>query len=151
MVLNLAQVEELDSLKPVRILLVDDSAAFQCSVREILERRPDFQAVGEASDGLEAVQQATQLKPDILLDIGIPRLNGIAAAGQIRQVVPGTKILFLTLNDDCEVVGSVLSNGANGYVLRIDATCELWPAIEAVLGGKKFVSSGVVRPGTDSN
>jgi len=132
-------------LKVVRILLVDDSLAFRRFVREILERRRDFQVVGEASDGFEAVRQATQLKPDlILLDIGIPRLNGIAVARGIRQVVPDTKILFLTMNSDPDVVGAALDTEAKGYVWKMDAASELWLAIEAVLRGQQFLSSGVV-------
>jgi len=148
----LTQVEELDSLKVARILLVDDSLPFRRFVREILDSRRGFQVIGEADNGLEAVRLATQLKPDlILLDIGLPQLNGIEAAKKISQAVPGTKILVITLNSAAEVVRAALSNGANGYVLKIDAASELWPAVEAVLHGEEFVSGSVVPPGTDSN
>ena len=147
-----SQAEDLDSLKVVRILLVDDSPPFRSFVRGVFDNRGSFQVIGEASDGLEAVRLVTQLKPDlILLDIGLPKLNGIEAAKQIRQVIPGAKILFLTLNDDPDVAQAALSDGANGYVLKIDAASELWPAVEAVLQGKQFVSSSVVRRGMDSN
>jgi DNA-binding NarL/FixJ family response regulator len=87
----------------------------------------------------------------ILLDIGLPRLNGIEAAKQIRQVAPGTKIVFLTMNGDVDVVRAALDTGAKGYVLKADAASELWPAIEAVLHAKHYVSSSVGRRGTDSN
>ena len=80
----------------------------------------------------------------ILLDIGLPNLNGIEAARRIRQVAPGTKILFLTVDSDADMVQAALSSGAQGYVLKADAGSELWPAIEAVLQGKQYVSSGLV-------
>jgi len=110
----------------------------------MLIRHAELRLVGEVADGLEAVQKTEELKPDlILLDIGLPHLNGIEAAKQIRQVVPGTTILFLTLNRDADVVREALSTGAKGYVLKADAGKELWPAIEAVLQGKQYVSSGL--------
>jgi len=80
----------------------------------------------------------------ILLDIGLPHLNGIEAAKQIRQVLPGAKILFLTLNRDPDVVQGALDTGAKGYVLKADAGSELYPAIEAVLQGKRYVSGGLL-------
>ena len=136
----------------VRVLLVDDSFPCRRFVRAILDARRSFQVVGEAAHGFDAVRQATRLKPDlILLDIGLPRLNGLAAASQIQQIVPGTRILFVTMNSDAEVVRAALDTGAKGYVLKVDAANELWPAIEAVLRGKQFVSSGVARLGTDSS
>jgi DNA-binding NarL/FixJ family response regulator len=110
----------------------------------MLRRRADVRVVGDAADGLSAVQKATELKPDlILLDVGLPKLNGIEAAKRIRQVAPATKILFLTLNSEAEVVQAALSNGGQGYVLKTDAESELLPAIETVLQGKQYVSSGL--------
>jgi len=126
----------------VRVLVVDDSAPFRRFVREILGRKPDFQAVGEASDGLEAVQKAEELQPDlILLDIGLPKLNGIEAARQIRDRAPKSKILFLSANLSSEIVRGSLCTGASGYVVKADAASELLPALEAVLRGKRFVSA----------
>jgi len=110
----------------------------------MLNRHAELQVVGEVADGLEAFQKAKELRPHlILLDIGLPYLNGIEAAKQICQVVPDTKIIFLTLNRDPDVVRAALDNGAKGYVLKEDAGSELWPAIETVLQGKQYVSSGV--------
>ena len=129
----------------VRILLVDDFEPWRHSVRSMLKRHPHLRLVGEVADGVEAVQEASKLHPDlILLDIGLPGLNGIEAAKQILQVVSGTKILFLTLNDDPDLVRAALDTGAKGYVLKRDAGSELGPAIEAVLQGKQFISSGLV-------
>jgi two-component system NarL family response regulator len=123
---------------------VDDFQPFRQFVLSTLQERPDWQVICEVADGLEAVQKARELKPDlILLDIGLPHLSGIEAAKQICQVVPGTKILFLSQNNDADVVRAALSNGAQGYVLKADAGKELLPAIEAVLQGERFVSSGL--------
>ena len=128
----------------MRVLVVDDSLLFRRFVHRLLEQKQDFQLVGEAPGGPEAVQKAKELQPDlILLDIGLPQLNGIEAAKQIRQIAPGTKTLFLTLNNDADVIGAALDTGAKGYVLKSDAGTELWPAIEAVLENKQYVSRGL--------
>jgi len=130
---------------PLRILVVDDFAPWRESVRSLLKIHAELRVVGEVADGLEAVQKTSELKPDlILLDIGLPSLNGIEAAKQIRRAVPGTKILFLTLNSDADMVRAALNTGARGYVLKKDAGSELWPAIEAALRSDQFVSSGLV-------
>jgi len=136
------------TLASARILVVDDFAPWRDSVRSMLKRHAELRIVGEVADGLEAVQKARELHPDlILLDIGLPTLNGIEAAKQIRQVVPGAKILFLALNGDPDMMQAALDTGAKGYVLKADAGRELWPAIEAVLHGKQYVSNELVRHG----
>jgi DNA-binding NarL/FixJ family response regulator len=100
--------------------------------------------IGEASDGLEAVQKTEELKPDlILLDIGLPTLNGIEASHRISKVLPDSKILFVTQNNDADVARAAFANSARGYVLKVDANRELLPAVEAVLRGERFVSAGV--------
>ena len=112
----------------------------------VLWKRPELQILSEVSDGLQAVQKAKGLEPDlILLDIELPNLNGIDAASRIRQVSPGAKIIFLTQNNDKEVVAAALITGAHGYVLKTDAGSELLTAVAAVLRGDEFISSGIKR------
>ena len=100
--------------------------------------------IGEASDGLEAVQKAEELKPDlILLDINLPELNGIEAAQRIRQLSSSSKIVFLSQYDSLDVVRAALSTGAVGYVCKTYAGRELLPALDAVLRDRQFVSNSV--------
>ncbi len=128
----------------VRILVVDDFKLWRQQVCSILETRRDVRVVAQAADGLEAVQKAKELKPDlILLDIGVPNIDGLEAAHRICQLVPGTKIIFVTQNRDQDMVQAALSNGAQGYVVKTDAANELLPAVAAVLGGDHFLSRGV--------
>jgi len=135
-----------DSKPVVRVLLVDDYEPFRRFVREKLKTRSELEVVGEATDGLEAVQKAEELQPDlIVLDIGLPKLNGIEAAHRMSKLVPSTTILFLSQNDDAEIVEAALSNGAKGYVLKLDAERELLPAVGAVLRGERFASRGIVQ------
>ena len=132
----------------VRILVVDDHEQFRRYVCAKLQARPDWRVIAEASDGLQAIRKAEELKPDlILLDVGMPTLNGIQAAERIGTLAPEAKVLFLSQDDDVDVIDAALSNGAKGYVLKGNAGRELLPAIEAVLEGRRFVGSGVLyRP-----
>ena len=128
----------------VRILVVDDSPPWRKWVVSFLSPLQQLQVIGEASDGLEAVQKAQVLRPDlILLDIGLPVLNGIEAARRISQVSHGSKVIFLTMESNSDVAKVALSNGALAYVLKRDAASELLPAIEAVLRGERFMSNGL--------
>jgi DNA-binding NarL/FixJ family response regulator len=130
----------------LRVLVVDDFEAFRRVVASIIQKQPELQIICEASDGLEAVQRAEELQPDlILLDIGLPNLNGIEAASRMRLVAPGARIVFLTQNSDKEIVAAALRTGAHGYVLKEDAGRELLIGVAGVLGGKDFISSGVER------
>jgi len=130
----------------IRILLVDDFEPWRRQVCSILADRPELRVVAETSDGLEAVRKAEEVKPDlILLDIGLPSLDGVEAAKRIRVVAPGTKVIFLTQNSDKAIVEAALSTGARGYVLKAGAARELLSAVAAVLSGDQFLSSGVKR------
>ena len=118
----------------VRILIADDFEAWRLEVRTLLQSRTDWQIVSEAQDGLEVVQKASKFHPDlVLLDIGMPGLNGIAAAEQIQQLSPNSKIIFLSMNSDPDVITAALSGGVNGFVLKMAAGSELIPAIDEAL------------------
>lgn len=107
----------------------------------MLERRADFQIIGQASDGLEAVQKAEELEPDlILLDVGLPTLNGMDVARRLGKLAPDAKILFLSQESSSDTVREALRSGGLGYVHKVHAHSELLPAIETVLGGRLFVS-----------
>jgi DNA-binding NarL/FixJ family response regulator len=127
----------------VRVLVVEDFEPFQRFVESILQKQQELQIICMASDGLEAVQKAKELQPDlILLDIGLPNLNGIEAARQICKVSPKSKIIFLSENRSREIAEEALRAGA-GYVIKSNAAGELLPVVEAVLKGKRFVSAGL--------
>ena len=125
----------------IRVLVVEDFEDWRRQVRFMIQARTEWHVIAEASDGSEAVQKAEKLKPDlIVLDIGLPKLSGIEAARKIRQLSPSSKIIFLSLNKDLEVVRTALSTGALGYVLKTDARSELLPAMDAVLQGRRYLS-----------
>jgi CheY-like chemotaxis protein len=128
-----------------RILVVEDHEPFRRYFCSTLEQRADFQVVGYASDGLEAIQKAQELQPDlILLDVGLPKVNGLEAARQMRNLAPLAKILFISQEFSFDVVEAALRLGASGYVHKLRVQSDLLPAIESVLRGKYFVS-GVIR------
>lgn len=132
------------TIRPVRILVVDDFEPFRHFACAVLQAKPEWQVIDEASDGLQAGQKAAELKPDlILLDIGLPTLNGIEAAERISTLVPDATVLFVTQQDDPDIVSLALSNGAKGYILKTHASRELRPAVEAVLKGQHFIGSDV--------
>lgn len=134
--------EKRQMTRGVRILLVDDFEPWRNLVASLLRKNPDWQIICEVSDGLAAVQKAEELQPDlILLDIGLPKLNGIEAVASIRKVAPESKILFLSENRSPEVAAAALSEGGHGYVVKSDGANDLLLAVEAVLQGKRFVSS----------
>jgi DNA-binding NarL/FixJ family response regulator len=121
---------------------VEDSEPFQRFLFAMLQDRQDVEVVGHSSDGLEAVQKAQELRPDlILLDIGLPSLNGIEAARRIRKVSPESKIIFLSQESSTNVVQESLTLGALGYVVKSDAGGELLTAVDTVLRGEIFVGS----------
>jgi len=117
-----------------RILIVDDSPGWRARVREILAAHPEWEIISEAADGQEAVREARELQPDIVvLDIGMPRLNGIEAAKMIRQKSPKSRIVFLTVNNDSEVVKAALDVGQTAYVPKANAATQLCEAVAASL------------------
>ncbi len=125
----------------VRILVVDDFAEWRHYVLEKLREDRSFEVVGVAADGLEAVLRAEQMQPDlVLLDIGLPKLDGIEAARQIRTVAPDSKVIFLSQENDPDLARAALSVGARGYVVKSDAGSELLPALQTVMLGKRFGS-----------
>jgi DNA-binding NarL/FixJ family response regulator len=135
----------------VRVLLVDDYHPWFLFIRSMLQEAWELQILAEVSDGREAVQKAVELQPDlILLDIGLPTLNGIEAARQIRDHSPDAKIIFVSEQRSLDVITEALSTGS-GCVLKSCAPRDLLPAIKAVLAGGRFVSPALdVQNLTDS-
>jgi DNA-binding NarL/FixJ family response regulator len=126
----------------LRILIVEDFKQFQLYLCSTLEGRRDLLVIATVSDGLEAVQKAIELKPDlILLDIGLPTMNGIEVARQVRKLVPESKIVFVSQESSAEVVREALSTGAWGYVVKARAASQLLEVVDSVRSGKRFVSS----------
>src|SRR5271169_4041540 len=130
----------------VRVLIADDFDLWKGFVIARLQERRDLQIVGFASDGLQAVQKAEELQPDlVLLDMMLPKLNGIEAARQIRQVAPLSKILFVSSESDLESVRTAFQAGGSGYVSKMEAAAGLLAGIDAVLRGERFVSPGLAN------
>jgi len=128
----------------ITVLLVDDFVAFRAAVFSLLTKRPELQIVAEASDGIEAVEKSRQLQPDvILLDIGLPKLNGIEAARQIREVAPQSKIVFVTQETSADIMKEAIGLGGMGYVVKAKVESELLKAIDLVREGKQFIGSGL--------
>ena len=124
-----------------KILVVDDFSCWRKEIRSILESIPGVMVVGEACDGADAVAMAEALRPELItLDVGLPTLNGIDAAIQIFEVSPRSKILFVSQNNDPEVILAALSTGASGYVLKENVATELAPAIKDIRQSNTFVS-----------
>ncbi|HEU5180379.1 MAG TPA: response regulator transcription factor, partial [Candidatus Polarisedimenticolia bacterium] len=118
-------------MSPLRILIADDHEVVRKGVRAMLEAHPDWQVLGEAIDGREAVEIASQTHPDVvILDIGMPGLNGLDAARQVHKVSPDSRILILTMHESEQIVQAVIDSGAMGYVLKSDAGRDLVAAIE---------------------
>ncbi|MBV9613614.1 MAG: response regulator transcription factor [Acidobacteriaceae bacterium] len=121
---------------------MDDYEPWRRYVRSILQTRQQYEVIGEVSDGLEAVKKARDLQPDvILLDVGLPGLHGIEAARRIRECAPKVKILFATADLSRDAAEEAFRTGAQAYIWKGDAESELLIAMNAVLGGNKFIGS----------
>jgi len=123
-------------VKPIRIFLADDHTVLRAGLKALLNAETDMQVVGEAEDGDACTRQAIGLRPDVvLMDINMPRCNGLEALIKLRQLVPESRVLILTMHDDPEYLRQVLASGGAGYVLKQAASDELLSAIRAVHGG----------------
>jgi DNA-binding NarL/FixJ family response regulator len=130
-------------MSALRTLLIDDHVDLRKRLRSMLEEKTECVVIGEASDGLDAIEQAKELQPDlILLDLSLPKLNGMEAGRRIRKLCPHSKIIFLSQDPSPEIVQGALRLGAVGYLLKSDAN-ELSFAVDAILQGKVFVSRRV--------
>lgn len=133
----------------LKVLLVDDHALVRRGFRRMLEDEPSFQVVGEASDGLEAVQCAEQLLPDVIvMDCALPQINGIEASRRILAKKPETAILMLSMHSEDTLVRQALEAGARGYVLKNAMDLDLISAIKKVAEGKTVLDPQITRSGT---
>ena len=131
-------------MKKVGVLLADDHTLIRAGLRMVVEAQPDLAVVGEANDGREAVAMAQALKPDVaVMDIGMPSLNGIEAARQIRGTLPQTQIVMLSMHSDEGYILRALKAGAKAYLLKDSAEADLARAIRAAAAGKSFFSPAV--------
>ena len=125
----------------MRILIADDHGIVRAGVKLLLERQPGLDAVAEAGDGIEAVEQALAVRPDLcILDVGMPRLTGLQAAREIRSHLPQARVLMLSMHDDEHYLFEALKAGASGYVLKREADQDLVEAVHAVGRGEAFLT-----------
>lgn len=126
----------------VSVLLADDHPIVRQGLRKLLEAEPDFKIIGEASDGLEAVQLTERLKPDVLvLDLMMPGLNGMEVTRQVTQRSPGTRVIILSMHSNEAYVLQALRNGASGYVLKDSDPMEFVEGVREVISGRRYLSS----------
>jgi DNA-binding NarL/FixJ family response regulator len=128
------------------VLIADDHGIVRTGIRLLLERQPDVDVVGEANDGVEAVEQALSVRPDLcILDVGMPRMTGLQAARAIRSHLPDARVLILSMHDDERYVFEALKAGASGYVLKREADHDLVGAVRAVGRGEAFLTNAAER------
>jgi len=138
-------------LSELRILIADDHELMRRGVRSLLEAEAGWTVVGEAADGQELVEKTEKLRPDVVvLDISMPRLNGLEAAHRIKKILPEVKILILSMHDSEQLARSVLDAGARGYIAKSDTARDLVIAIEALRRNKTFFTPKVDQLVLDS-
>jgi DNA-binding NarL/FixJ family response regulator len=142
---SILSLDDDQSVPLIRVLVVDDYEPFRRFVCSTLGKGSELLIVGEASDGLEAVRKAEELQPDlIVLDIGLPTLNGIEVVRRLRKLCPECKILVVSQESSPDVMQEVLSLGVMGYVVKAHAGSELVAAVGTVRQGRRFVRGGIV-------
>src|SRR5512135_321458 len=130
--------------KKIKILIADDHTIFRAGLAAFLKISDDFEVVGEAADGVEVIEAARKLKPDvILMDIAMPKLGGLEATLEIKKIDPNIKILVLTQYEDPLYVRRLLKAGASGYILKKAVTPDLIAAINAIANGEMYLHSAV--------
>jgi two-component system response regulator NreC len=138
-------------MSKIKILIADDHKILRQGIRSLLAPQPDFEVVGETADGPETLKETFKLKPDVvLMDIGMPNLNGFEATRQIKKNLPEVKVLILTMYQDDEYVLQALHSGASGYVLKDVAVEELVTAIRAVNNDQYYLSPSISRTVIDA-
>ncbi|MCU0487274.1 MAG: response regulator transcription factor [Anaerolineales bacterium] len=131
-------------MTPIRILLVDDQALFRESMRAFLNLQPDFQVVGEAANGEQALARAVELKPEvILMDVRMPGMDGVEATRHLRAALPGSRVIMLTTFDDDEYVFEALRHGAVGYLLKDSSAEKLFEAVRGAARGESFLHPSI--------
>jgi two-component system nitrate/nitrite response regulator NarL len=143
---NIGEVFDIQRKKlvPVRILIVDDHDVVREGVRSILKKRSDWEIIGEASNGQEAIAQTESLRPDvIILDITMPQMSGLDVARKITQTTPDSRVVMFTMHDSGTVEQAVKGSGAHGLVLKLNAARDLVKAVDTVAGGGTFFSPAV--------
>lgn len=129
---------------PIKVLLVDDHAVVRDGIRARLERSADFEVVGEAVNGRDALQKVDELNPDVvLMDISMPVMNGMDAARQLGDKYPDTKVIILTMHEHKEYIQGVIRCGAQGYIVKDVSAQEMINAIKTVMDGETYYSSCV--------
>lgn len=138
---------EPERVMAIRILIVDDHPVVRHGLRTLLEVQPGWEVIAEAADGLEALEKADRLSPDIiLLDVSMPKMNGLEACRLIRKAAPAAEILIVTQHDSPQMMREALDAGARGYVVKSNAGRDLLTAVEAVSQHRPFTLGGTMLP-----
>jgi len=133
-------------MKKIRVLIVDDHAVLRAGLRTLLNLQPDMEVVGEAAEGLEALEKTKRLEPEVvLMDISLPGMEGLEATKELKRTHPNVKVLILTMHEDRRFLYPALKAGASGYVVKRAADTELIDAIRAVSRGDAFLHPSVAR------